>query len=116
MTMRVVQCATGPVGLAQIREVIDRPDLDLGVLVYSGQGHEPLLPRPHDRTSVSYTHPRAHETGRKLVCRLLLEKKKTIYSDHLHSHPPLLHTFYPLTLSLPIRVDTHPTYIQTVAP
>ena len=25
----------------------------------------------------SYTHLRAHETGRKLVCRLLLEKKKT---------------------------------------
>ena len=23
-----------------------------------------------------YTHLRAHETGRKLVCRLLLEKKK----------------------------------------
>ena len=27
--------------------------------------------------SVSYTHLRAHETGRNLVCRLLLEKKKT---------------------------------------
>ena len=26
--------------------------------------------------AVSYTHLRAHETGRKLVCRLLLEKKK----------------------------------------
>src|SRR5678809_1706438 len=26
---------------------------------------------------VSYTHLRAHETGRKLVCRLLLEKKKS---------------------------------------
>eukprot|EP00828_Plagiopyla_frontata_P030333 TRINITY_DN39493_c0_g1_i1.p2 TRINITY_DN39493_c0_g1~~TRINITY_DN39493_c0_g1_i1.p2 ORF type:complete len:102 (-),score=6.48 TRINITY_DN39493_c0_g1_i1:7-312(-) len=26
---------------------------------------------------VSYTHLRAHETGRNLVCRLLLEKKKT---------------------------------------
>jgi len=25
---------------------------------------------------VFYTHRRAHETGRKLVCRLLLEKKK----------------------------------------
>src|SRR5665213_2413081 len=32
-----------------------------------------------DKTSiraVSYTHLRAHETGRNLVCRLLLEKKK----------------------------------------
>ena len=28
--------------------------------------------------SVSYTHLRAHETGRNLVCRLLLEKKKKI--------------------------------------
>src|SRR5678810_243801 len=27
-------------------------------------------------TSVSYTHLRAHETGRNIVCRLLLEKKK----------------------------------------
>ena len=31
--------------------------------------------------TVSYTHLRAHETGRNLVCRLLLEKKKTIISD-----------------------------------
>src|SRR5665213_4326119 len=28
------------------------------------------------RPPVSYTHLRAHETGRNLVCRLLLEKKK----------------------------------------
>src|SRR5665213_3929750 len=27
-------------------------------------------------TPVSYTHLRAHETGRNLVCRLLLEKKQ----------------------------------------
>src|SRR5665647_1593153 len=31
---------------------------------------------PH--RSVSYTHLRAHETDSYLVCRLLLEKKKTI--------------------------------------
>src|SRR5665213_3945108 len=41
----------------------------------------PLDPK-HPSTSfkiraVSYTHLRAHETGRNLVCRLLLEKKKT---------------------------------------
>src|SRR5665213_2192171 len=29
-----------------------------------------------NRAPVSYTHLRAHETGRNLVCRLLLEKKK----------------------------------------
>src|SRR5665213_4300821 len=31
---------------------------------------------PHGIVAVSYTHLRAHETGRNLVCRLLLEKKK----------------------------------------
>src|SRR5678810_101640 len=31
---------------------------------------------PHGDIPVSYTHLRAHETGRNLVCRLLLEKKK----------------------------------------
>ena len=31
---------------------------------------------PSPLNSVSYTHLRAHETGRNLVCRLLLEKKK----------------------------------------
>eukprot|EP01017_Pseudomicrothorax_dubius_P006957 TRINITY_DN12092_c0_g1_i2.p1 TRINITY_DN12092_c0_g1~~TRINITY_DN12092_c0_g1_i2.p1 ORF type:complete len:272 (+),score=43.51 TRINITY_DN12092_c0_g1_i2:64-879(+) len=30
----------------------------------------------HGIRAVSYTHLRAHETGRNLVCRLLLEKKK----------------------------------------
>ncbi len=30
------------------------------------------------RVAASYTHLRAQETGRKLVCRLLLEKKKQI--------------------------------------
>src|SRR5678809_1326330 len=30
----------------------------------------------HPDMPVSYTHLRAHETGRNLVCRLLLEKKK----------------------------------------
>ena len=29
-------------------------------------------------SAVSYTHLRAHETGRNLVCRLLLEKKKIL--------------------------------------
>ena len=32
---------------------------------------------------VSYTHLRAHETGRNLVCRLLLEKKKKKRHDHV---------------------------------
>ena len=32
--------------------------------------------------TVSYTHLRAHETGRNLVCRLLLEKKKKQKQRH----------------------------------
>ena len=35
-----------------------------------------LPPDISSMESVSYTHLRAHETGRNLVCRLLLEKKK----------------------------------------
>ena len=31
--------------------------------------------------AVSYTHLRAHETRHDLVCRLLLEKKKTLTSN-----------------------------------
>src|SRR5674476_883112 len=55
----------------------------------SGSGGRKDLPGEHgfrfyprfykhviDTMSVSYTHLRAHETGRNLVCRLLLEKKK----------------------------------------
>ena len=38
---------------------------------------EPELVEP-----VSYTHLRAHETGRNLVCRLLLEKKKKKKKKH----------------------------------
>src|SRR5665213_1781914 len=33
------------------------------------------LSTPDNGSTVSYTHLRAHETGRNLVCRLLLEKK-----------------------------------------
>src|SRR5680860_1861298 len=35
------------------------------------------MPEPACERSVSYTHLRAHETDSYLVCRLLLEKKKT---------------------------------------
>src|SRR5665213_4277760 len=44
------------------------------------EGKEPEKPKVMTRArrvvTVSYTHLRAHETGRNLVCRLLLEKKK----------------------------------------
>ena len=48
-----------------------------------GRGHKASVNfmTCHDGfTPVSYTHLRAHETGRKLVFRLLLEKKKNIRS------------------------------------
>ncbi|WP_308462707.1 PTS fructose transporter subunit IIB, partial [Pseudomonas aeruginosa] len=35
---------------------------------------------------VSYTHLRAHETLANLVCRLLLEKKKTASYTHQRAH------------------------------
>ena len=38
----------------------------------------------HTRESVSYTHLRAHETVLDLVCRLLLETKKTTTTAQLH--------------------------------
>ena len=37
-----------------------------------------LLCRASCTESVSYTHPRAHETPEQLVCRLLLEKQKLL--------------------------------------
>src|SRR5678816_4793647 len=40
-------------------------------------GLEDRLKDLHGRVPVSYTHLRAHETPEHLVCRLLLEKKKT---------------------------------------
>src|SRR5660398_185675 len=38
------------------------------------------------RAPVSYTHLRAHETKANLVCRLLLEKKKKIFSNYIITH------------------------------
>ena len=47
-----------------------------GELHCSGISASALAAEFKTPTSVSYTHLRAHETGRNLVCRLLLEKKK----------------------------------------
>ena len=45
---------------------------------------------------VSYTHLRAHETPEHLVCRLLLEKKKTTYLHLLiiQAHLKYFHLIY----------------------
>ena len=47
-------------------QVVRNDEISLGEI-------EKLVP---EAIAVSYTHLRAHETGRNLVCRLLLEKKK----------------------------------------
>ena len=52
-----------------IAQTVDEKKLRGIYLTLKGQGY------CHWSESVSYTHLRAHETGRNLVCRLLLEKK-----------------------------------------
>ena len=50
-----------------------------------GQRHDGRFRFADRRVSVSYTHLRAHETVLDIVCRLLLEKKKTIIiSEYIH--------------------------------
>ena len=61
-------------GAAQRRQLLDA--LAASVLLPA----DPLLLVLDDLQSVSYTHLRAHETVLDLVCRLLLEKKKTTHS------------------------------------
>src|SRR5678809_1599734 len=52
--------------------------------------------------AVSYTHLRAHETGRNLVCRLLLEKKKkNKENDKPTPHTHKRQTQYTATTSPP---------------
>ena len=45
-----------------------------------------------DDNPVSYTHLRAHETVLDLVCRLLLEKKKTQHATSILHAPNTQHT------------------------
>src|SRR5674476_1636167 len=75
----------GPVGYSQARyyylpDVEAYYDVQSSMFIYMSGGawvHRAYLPeRYRDYDPVSYTHLRAHETGRNLVCRLLLEKKK----------------------------------------
>src|SRR5665213_4336825 len=54
--------------------VIHGAQYSLGLL-FPSKGETGMY-RAHGIIAVSYTHLRAHETGRNLVCRLLLEKKK----------------------------------------
>ena len=55
-------------------------DFLISSMVHSGIDNISLIVKKNYHSlmdhPVSYTHLRAHETGRNLVCRLLLEKKK----------------------------------------
>ena len=66
--------------LAQLESAAEIKALDNvllnGVKTYPSNPFNELEKKPDGYTTVSYTHLRAHETGRNLVCRLLLEKKK----------------------------------------
>ncbi len=60
----------------QLDSTCTQPD---HVEVVHGARHQGAAAQAADRVQgapVAYTHLRAHETGRKIVCRLLLEKKK----------------------------------------
>ncbi len=63
-----------------LHDVADAGDAAAGNLKaiyrYETEGLEVYI--PGSGISFSYTHLRAHETGRNLVCRLLLEKKKHV--------------------------------------
>ena len=67
------------------RYILAPQDLKVGQTVMSGENVDitvgntlPIVNIPVGTTiPVSYTHLRAHETPEHLVCRLLLEKKKT---------------------------------------
>ena len=63
--------------LAPYKLVVDRitrPESDVGLAL----------------GAVSYTHLRAHETVLDLVCRLLLEKKKTSHTSRSYPHTDTL--------------------------
>ena len=59
---------------------------------------EDIVERETVALAVSYTHLRAHETVLDLVCRLLLEKKKTNTE---------MHDFSRINRSVTERLDDH---------
>src|SRR5680860_1147545 len=69
-------CAV-PVTLNRFRVQVSRDVIVLGDAIEQPPGHPEMIPDCHRVEPVSYTHLRAHETDSYLVCRLLLEKKKT---------------------------------------
>src|SRR5678810_606150 len=85
----LTEVAALPLDLRTVQElIIGNPVfLDSNIVSYSTEGNKisllsegqwfrHLISMNNNDHPVSYTHLRAHETGRNLVCRLLLEKKK----------------------------------------
>src|SRR5674476_1568078 len=73
-----ISFATIPVAIASIPSMygVSANITDKNVKVPNAIPQPTIFAPSHAVTTVSYTHLRAHETGRNLVCRLLLEKKK----------------------------------------
>ena len=67
------------------REAAGGADAHAGVAITTG------VVDGRDAGAVSYTHLRAHETVLDIVCRLLLEKKKTEKNDEEESHHVFTH-------------------------
>ena len=78
------------VSRAAIHQRIQRM-IDMNVIVGSG--------------SVSYKHLRAHETGRNLVCRLMLEKKKKVKNKQ--NYYTTISNQYPNTILSPTTATTN---------
>ena len=66
----------------------------------------------HEASAVSYTHLRAHETVLDLVCRLLLEKKKTRVEHHIAQNLLSTTTYSQLHIVLATSLSPH-TYHTT---
>ena len=65
--------------IASLKEILELSKSNAQFTVVTGRrriGKTSLVWNAYENEPVSYTHLRAHETGRNLVCRLLLEKKK----------------------------------------
>eukprot|EP00658_Telonema_sp_P-2_P022843 TRINITY_DN19143_c0_g1_i1.p1 TRINITY_DN19143_c0_g1~~TRINITY_DN19143_c0_g1_i1.p1 ORF type:complete len:115 (+),score=12.56 TRINITY_DN19143_c0_g1_i1:146-490(+) len=71
--------------LLMIQTIVSESPTERDVAKPSIYGCSPRFPPPPALVAVSYTHLRAHETPEHLVCRLLLEKKKTyIYITYIN--------------------------------
>ena len=76
-SMAAAQYTNPVIALKEINDSYDVVTIDYVMSCVDGKGETEYYNVREYFRPVSYTHLRAHETGRNLVCRLLLEKKKT---------------------------------------